>query len=45
MQGDHIGGCNVMMGDGSVRLMHEDVDLMTFVALSTRNKGDIPGGN
>lgn len=44
MYAEHVGGCNVMMGDGSVRLMHEDMDLLAFVALSTRNKGDVPGG-
>jgi len=40
MQADHPGGCNVMMGDGSVRFLLENIDLDTFVALSTRAKGD-----
>lgn len=41
MQGDHPGGCNVLMGDGSVRFMSAFMNPFTFVALSTRDGGEV----
>jgi prepilin-type N-terminal cleavage/methylation domain-containing protein/prepilin-type processing-associated H-X9-DG protein len=37
----HIGGCNFLYGDGAVRFVGEDVSAETFVALFTRDDGDI----
>ena len=36
----HSGGCNIVLGDGSVTFVREDVDADTFVALITRAAGD-----
>ncbi len=41
MYSDHPGGANVLMGDGSVRFVKETIYPWTWVALSTRNGGEI----
>ncbi|MCA9099169.1 MAG: DUF1559 domain-containing protein [Planctomycetaceae bacterium] len=43
MYSEHSGGCHVMMGDGSVRFMSEFMNPDTWVALSTRASGEVPG--
>lgn len=43
MYSEHIGGCHVMLGDGSVRFVSEFMNPDTFVALSTRAGSEIPG--
>ena len=42
---DHPGGGNVLMGDGSVRFIKETIYPYTWVALSTRNGGEIANGD
>jgi prepilin-type N-terminal cleavage/methylation domain-containing protein/prepilin-type processing-associated H-X9-DG protein len=39
----HPGGVNVLMGDGSVRFVTSNVDLATWRALGTRNRGEVIG--
>jgi prepilin-type processing-associated H-X9-DG protein len=41
MYAEHPGGCNVMLGDGSVRFISEDIHQPTWAALSSRSKGDV----
>jgi prepilin-type processing-associated H-X9-DG protein len=36
-------GCNVLLGDGSVRFISAFINPNTWVALSTMNTGDVPG--
>jgi prepilin-type N-terminal cleavage/methylation domain-containing protein/prepilin-type processing-associated H-X9-DG protein len=37
----HSGGCNVVMGDGSVRFMKDSVSLPTIWALGSRAQGEV----
>ena len=37
----HPGGCNVLMGDGSVKFIKESVSWTTWWALGTRNGGEV----
>jgi prepilin-type N-terminal cleavage/methylation domain-containing protein/prepilin-type processing-associated H-X9-DG protein len=39
----HTGGAQVLLGDGSVRFLSENISAQTLAALATRNLGDIPG--
>jgi prepilin-type N-terminal cleavage/methylation domain-containing protein/prepilin-type processing-associated H-X9-DG protein len=41
----HPGGVNVLLGDGSVRFIKDNVALATWRALSTRNGGEIVGAS
>ncbi|MBS0206693.1 MAG: DUF1559 domain-containing protein [Planctomycetes bacterium] len=43
MYSEHIGGAHILMGDGSVRFISQFIDPFTWVALSTRNGGEISG--
>jgi prepilin-type N-terminal cleavage/methylation domain-containing protein len=45
MWGEHGIGCNVLFGDGSIRFVTTFIDPFTFVALSTRNKGEVFRGD
>ena len=44
MFAEHAAGGYVCMGDGSVRLITNDFDLITFAELSSMNEGEIHGG-
>lgn len=41
MYAEHPGGCNVLLGDGSVRFVSEMVNQLTWAALATRAKGEV----
>jgi len=41
MFADHPGGCNVMFGDGSVSFISEDINQLTWAAMSSAAQGDI----
>ena len=43
MWGEHGDWCNVLLGDGSVRFVTAFVDLNAWVALSTRDGGEVVG--
>ena len=43
MYSEHIGGANILFGDGSVRFISEFIDGFVWVGLSTRNGGEITG--
>lgn len=45
MYSDHVSGCNVLMGDGSVRFAKESIYPLTWVSLSTRNGSEIISGD
>jgi prepilin-type N-terminal cleavage/methylation domain-containing protein/prepilin-type processing-associated H-X9-DG protein len=45
MYAEHPGGCNVLLGDGSVRFIRESIYPWTWVALSTRNRGEVVSGD
>ncbi len=39
----HVGGCHFLMGDGAVRFISENVDLLTYQRLSTVADGNVIG--
>ncbi|MFO0811340.1 MAG: DUF1559 domain-containing protein [Gemmataceae bacterium] len=45
MWGEHGTGCNVLFGDGSVRFVTTFIDPLTWVALSTRDGGEVFRGD
>ncbi len=45
MWGEHGAGCNVLFGDGSVRFITTFIRPNTWVALSTRDGGEVTGGD
>ncbi|MDY3551890.1 DUF1559 domain-containing protein [Gemmata sp. JC717] len=45
MWGEHGNGCNVLFGDGSVRFVTTFIRPDTWVALSTRDGGEVANGN
>ncbi len=45
MWGEHGNGCNVLLGDGSVRFITTFIRPNTWVALSTRDGGEVVDGN
>lgn len=42
---DHVGGCNYLFGDGSVRKINDGISLATFQALGSRNGGEVLGSD
>ena len=45
MYAEHPGGCNVLMGDGSVHFVSEMINQLTWAALSSMAKGEVIEGN
>jgi prepilin-type N-terminal cleavage/methylation domain-containing protein/prepilin-type processing-associated H-X9-DG protein len=43
MYAEHPGGCNILLGDGSVRFVSETINVMTWAALSSMNEGEVVG--
>ena len=43
MYAQHHGGCNVLLGDGSVRFVTEAIDQLTWAALSSMAEGETVG--
>jgi prepilin-type processing-associated H-X9-DG protein len=43
MYAEHPAGCNVLLGDGSVRFVSETINQLTWAALASRAKGDPVG--
>jgi prepilin-type N-terminal cleavage/methylation domain-containing protein/prepilin-type processing-associated H-X9-DG protein len=41
MYAEHPGGCNVMLGDGSVRFVDEMINQLVWSAMASRAKGDM----
>lgn len=39
----HPGGVNFVLCDGSTRLINDNISLRTYMALGSRDKGDMPG--
>jgi prepilin-type processing-associated H-X9-DG protein len=39
----HTGGANVLMGDGTIRFLSNNIDARTHRALHSRNGGEVPG--
>ena len=37
----HSGGCNFALGDGSVRFVRETLDIATYRALASRDRGEV----
>ena len=45
MYSEHEGGCNVLMGDGSVRFIDEMIFQPLWAAMASRAKGDLTDGS
>jgi prepilin-type N-terminal cleavage/methylation domain-containing protein len=43
LESDHIGGCNCLLGDGSVRFISQYLDAFTWAGLCTRGGGEVTG--
>lgn len=43
MYSEHIGGGHILLGDGSVRFLSENIDLFLFAELSSMNEGEPVG--
>ncbi|RLS46084.1 MAG: DUF1559 domain-containing protein [Planctomycetota bacterium] len=41
MYSEHVGGANILFGDGSIRFISEFTDGFVWVAVSTRNGGEV----
>ena len=39
----HMGGVNVLLGDGAMRFISDNVDETTWRAISTRGSGELVG--
>ena len=40
MYSEHVGGCNVLMGDDSVHFISDEIDQLVWLAMATRNGGE-----
>ena len=40
---EHVGGCHVLLGDGAVRFVSENIDINTLRAIQTINGGELVG--
>ena len=45
MYAEHPGGGNVLYGDGSVRFMDQDIDLILAASLASMNEGEVISGD
>lgn len=43
MYSQHVGGCHIMLGDGSVRFVSDSMDMRTFQWLCSRQGGEVIG--
>ena len=43
MYAEHPGGCNVLMGDGSVHFISEMINQLTWAAMSSMAEGEVVG--
>ncbi len=43
MYAEHPGGCNVLLGDGSVRFVSETINQLTWAGLASRAEGEVIG--
>ena len=43
MQSEHVGGAHVLLGDGAVRFVSENIDRPTFAALTSMAEGEVTG--
>ena len=43
MYSEHTGGGLVCLGDGSVRFLSENIDLILFAAISSMREGEVVG--
>lgn len=43
LQSLHVGGAHVLMGDGAVRFISQNISQITLDALATRASGEVPG--
>jgi prepilin-type processing-associated H-X9-DG protein len=43
MYAEHHGGCNILLGDGSVRFVSQFIHQPTWAALATRANGEVIG--
>lgn len=43
MYSEHLGGGNLVFGDGSVHFFADSISLITFAELSSMNEGEVPG--
>ena len=41
---NHPGGVNVLFGDGAVHFIADNIELATWRAIDTMNRGDFAGG-
>ncbi|MEQ9071621.1 MAG: DUF1559 domain-containing protein [Gimesia chilikensis] len=43
MYSEHVGGGHICLGDGSVRFVSENIDLLLWASLSSLNEGELIG--
>ena len=45
LQSNHSGGCNVLMGDGSVKFVKNSISIATYWAIGTKANGEVVGSD